>query len=47
MDAFDFSRVDLEGDLTLLVGTFVLLFVVDTLFAKCGWFSDDHNVKHL
>ena len=47
LESFDFSRVDLEADLRLFAVAFVLLFVVDLLFSKAGWFEDDRNGRYL
>lgn len=47
LESFDFSRVDLEADLRLFAVAFVLLFVVDVLFSKAGWFADDRNGRYL
>eukprot|EP00729_Bicosta_minor_P004377 gene4377-27122_t len=47
LDSFDFSRVNLEADLTLFATAFVLLFVVDFALAKVGWFPNDRNGRYL
>ena len=45
--SFDFSRANVAEDATLLVSTFVLLFVIDAAFKRAGWFPKDANGRYL